>query len=135
MINQLDFYKQLLRKLDMEDILGEQIRSRAIWLDKGETSSKFFRGIEKSNGGHHQFRGMDTATGQPVTDSKGLLRTVTAFYTGLYKDEITSPEALKRVVDNISTAITEEEIGFCDGRGVRRISQRGVRNLYQWLCI
>ena len=46
-INQLDFYKQQLRKLDMEDILGEQIRSRAIWLDKGETSSKFFRGIEK----------------------------------------------------------------------------------------
>ena len=114
-INQLGLYKQQLRKLDMEDILGEQIRSRAIWLDKGETSSKFFRGIEKSNGGHHQFRELDTATGQPVTDSKGLLRTVTAFYTGLYKDEKTSPEALKLVVDTISTTITEEERGFCDG--------------------
>ena len=44
-----------------------------------------------------------------------MLRTVTAFYTGIYKDEITSPEALKRVVDNISTTITEEERGFFDG--------------------
>lgn len=114
-IRDVNKYKSLLNQLDREEIHGSHIRSRMTWLERGETSQKFSISTERRQAGKHQFRQLKTLAETMATTSDQLLSTVREFYGELYKQETTSPTAIRHILSNINTTLNEDDRQSCEG--------------------
>jgi exonuclease III len=90
--NDPDYARNLeTKKSSLEDLInrrleGARTRSRATWLDKGESNSKMFAQLEKERQTDRVFRSV-LIDGQETTDSQGIKDHIRSFYENLYSAE------------------------------------------------
>lgn len=81
--------KEIQLKIDqiyIELAKGAFVRSRAKWLEEGETNPNYFFALEKRNGQRKSLN-MLSINGSNCTDQKLISDSVFSFYSSLYKSE------------------------------------------------
>lgn len=104
-----------LAKLDLLAAQGAQVRSRAKWVEEGETSSAYFFRLEKKRSADRKISALKESDGTIVSDITGLCDSVSAFYSSLFTAEPTDAAARESLLGNISSTLASEEAGICDG--------------------
>ena len=63
---------------------GYQIRARAIWVEEGEQSTKYFLGLEKSRQNFNCINSLKDSCGLSVTSDKEILEIARGFFIQNY---------------------------------------------------
>ena len=83
-------YEKLKSKIDsINDKKAESMifKSKAMWIEEGEKSSKYFFGLEKWNNQKKTIRKLTKTTGEVITDRKKILTEERLFYQKLYEED------------------------------------------------
>ena len=74
-----------LNKIISSEIRGSMTRSRAQWVEQGERSTKYFFGLEKSNGKKKFISKLSSSSGSTIYDQAGISDHVVKFYQKLFR--------------------------------------------------
>ena len=116
--NHLPRLKQVesnLRELDLDDARGAQIRSRARWVEEGETSSSYFLRLERSRGLRQCISAVNDPDGRTVTDLSGIIDTWKSFYHQLFTAIPVDPQAQDSMLSRLEGHLSEAEAASCEG--------------------
>lgn len=94
---------------------GAFVRSRAKWLEEGETNSSYFFALEKRNG-QRKSLSMLNINGSKCTDQKLIADSVFSFYSNLHKSEFINPSGemlISKIKKHIVT-VDEDLKKTCD---------------------
>ena len=91
--------------IDLE-VRGAITRSRVRWTEEGERSTKYFFGLEKSNGKKKSISKLIDNDGNELTDQNNISSHVVNFYQNLYNSTNPSPTE----IDNYVTSSELEQI-------------------------
>lgn len=86
---------------------GQQIRSKADWVEKGERSNKYFFRLEKSRQCSNVIRRL-TIGNREVTDSKGIQREIARFYSNLYQSTNIQMEEVEQYMQDVEVPIMKK---------------------------
>ena len=86
---------------------GAYVRSRAQWLEEGETSSRYFHNLEKVRSKDKLWDAIFDESGQEVTGVRNIMDVQRRFYENLYKSEI-SDRYCERQSFTIETKLCSE---------------------------
>jgi hypothetical protein len=92
-----------------------EVRSRALWVEEGETSSAFFLRLEKQ---HHASKMVDLlqlANGQFVSDTPDLLQAWEGFYSSLFTSIPTDEHIQDSFLDSLERVLSPDESRSCEG--------------------
>ena len=73
-----------LNEIISSEIRGSMTRSRAQWVEQGERSTKYFFGLEKSNGKKKFIGKIKSSSGNTIYDQAGISDHVVKFYQKLF---------------------------------------------------
>ena len=104
-----------LAKLDLESALGAQVRSRARWVEEGETSSAYFFRLEKKCGADRWILAIKLDDGTIVSSRTDLCRAFVDFYASLFSATPTDPVIHDSLLSNISSSLSPGEAALCEG--------------------
>ena len=104
-----------LAKLDLEAARGAQVRSRARWVEEGETSSAYFFRLEKKNGADRWISAIRSDDGTIVSSPAGLCTSFAAFYSSLFTATPTDPVVQASLLSNITASLSPTEAACCEG--------------------
>ena len=104
-----------LAKLDLEVARGALVRSRARWVEEGETSSAYFFRLEKKSGADRWISAIRLDNGTIVSSPADLCRSFAAFYTSLFSAAPTDPSVRTSLLGNISASWSSDEAALCEG--------------------
>ena len=89
-----------LDKIIADEVTGKMIRSRAKWTEEGERSTKYFFGLEKSNGKKKALTKIVDESGNPVFDQESISINVVSFYQQLYNTRNPSNRDLDEYINS-----------------------------------
>lgn len=114
---ELDILKTELYELRQEKLKGNLIRSRAIYMDKGERPTKYFCGLEKHNYTTKAIQHLQKGDGTILHDQELILKETELFYKNLYASRETDLEEidLNEYVGNNMKTITDEQANKLEG--------------------
>ena len=101
--------------LDLEDARGAQIRSRARWVEEGESSSAFFLHLEKKHGAESWIPAIRDAHGNVLCDIDGICSTWRDFYSSLFTAGPTDPDVASLLLDGITSQVPSDQVPLCEG--------------------
>ena len=104
-----------LAQLDLEAARGAQVRSRARWVEEGETSSAYFFRLEKKCGADRWISAIKLEDGTIVSSPTDLCSAFAEFYTSLFSAAPTDPGIRDSLLDNISSSLSPDEAAICEG--------------------
>ena len=106
---------QALEKYHEYEAKGAQIRSRAIWVEKGEQSTKYFLSLEKQHGENNAIDSLNI-NDKIIHCSKDILNECVNYYEGLYSSLNTSLESINEYLrnTNVDCVLTNDEKSKCD---------------------
>jgi hypothetical protein len=112
--------EQQLRELTLERkeyitevTRGEALRSKALWHEEGNTSSKLFLNMEKSRGEQKTIRRLRSAEGKLITDRQEILDEEERFYQKLYTKELVSQDKnriTEQILNTEGPSLAEEDV-------------------------
>ena len=82
------------------EIRGNMTRSRARWVEEGERSTKYFFGLEKSNGKKKFINKLSDSDNSFIYDQEGISAHVAQFYQKLFRSRNPCPESVKSYIDS-----------------------------------
>lgn len=98
-----------LEKLERKEIEGNEIRSRAEWIEKGEKSTKYFYDLERERGQSKQVTEIRDSGGVIHRDREHVCGVVRDLYERLYTAEPTDEVEVDRIIGEIVNSLTDEE--------------------------
>ena len=104
-----------LAKFDLEVARGAQVRSRARWVEEGETSSAYFFRLERKSGADRWISAIRLDDGSIVSSPADLCKSFAAFYTSLFTAIPTESSVRTSLLDNISASLSGDEAALCEG--------------------
>jgi len=104
-----------LAKLDLEAARGAQVRSRARWVEEGETSSAYFFRLEKKCGADRWISAIKLDDGTIVSSPAELCAAFGAFYTSLFSATSTDPVIRASLLENVSSSLSPDMAALCEG--------------------
>ena len=69
---------------------GQIVRSKAVWAEQGERSSKYFLNLQKHNQELKNITSITNDSNELITCNKGILNELYSFYSNLYKEKSVS---------------------------------------------
>ena len=104
-----------LAKLDLEVARGAQVRSRARWIEEGETSSAYFFRLEKKCGADRWIPAIRLDNGAIVSSPAELCASFASFYTSLFSAAPTDPAVAASLLGNVSSTLSPDMASLCEG--------------------
>lgn len=104
-----------LAKLDLETSRGAQVRSRARWVDEGESSSAYFFRLEKKAGADRWISAIKLDDGTIVSSADDLCVSFAAFYSSLFTAAPTDSVVCDSLLRNVSSSLSPGEAASCEG--------------------
>lgn len=99
-----------LNEIISADIKGSMTRSRARWVEEGERSTKYFFGLEKTNGKKKFIGKLSSDSGSTIYDQEGISRHVVEFYQNLFKSRNPSSDSIKSYIDSVGLPTISQDI-------------------------
>ena len=117
-LNEYNEYKSRINEIEDHRAQGSIIRSKIDWLEKGEKSTKFFFGIEKSNYIKKHIRKLELSSGVIMTDQKNILKQTANYYENLYTSRENCNEFSTFRIEDIKNIpkLNETQQGLCDSK-------------------
>ena len=108
--------KQQLDLLYTNKAIGAQVRSRAKWIEEGETNSAYFLNLEKSRQAFNNIQSLKYKEKTSQNDT-GILEICKDFYNNLYTSRDIPETLIKKYMSKISIPrkLTKEQIDICEG--------------------
>ena len=106
---------EALAKIDLELAKGAQVRSRARWVEEGETSSAYFFRLEKKLGANRWISATRLDDGSIVSSPAELCASFTAFYDSLFSATPTDPQISASLLNNVSSTLSPASAALCEG--------------------
>jgi len=133
MINRLSFLKRQLASgnpavkseiLNLESVLkqfydrqldGSKIRSRAKWLEEGETPSRFFLRLENERHAKSFISSVFNSAGVEVSSLPEMMEAHTTFYTDLFSRGYIDLQSQQELFSHATSRLSEAESSSCEG--------------------
>ena len=112
---ELEQVKSQLMTLDYQRIRGNQLRSKAKWIETNEQPSRFFFQKERQRAVKKTCQALRTKDGRKVTDQVGIMAEQVRFYKELYSKVPTDSKAQDRLLNLLDRKLTEEQRDSCEG--------------------
>ena len=111
---QIKLKEEELKQLLNEEAEGNQIRSRAKWIEEGEKTSRYFFGLEKSRQKNNTITRLKK---EDITLTKDIeiLEEAKNFYQQLYTAEPTNLTDQKWILQHLDKTLSEEDKESCKG--------------------
>lgn len=98
-------YKRLLEK-EVDDFYAEKcsgafVRSRSVWIEKGEKCSSYFLNLERKQQTTNTINKIKDNNQIEPSDNKGIMDCLINFYETLYKSKSISDDAIETYLKNI----------------------------------
>ena len=107
-VNETQIAKENLKKLMLVKSEGARIRSRVIWFEQGEKSSKYFHSLEKKNSKDKLWHDIKDKEGNIVTGVRNIQKVQVDFYENLYKAQGVKQDNVKQFTDVLVKRISNE---------------------------
>ena len=104
-----------LAKFDLVAAQGAQVRSRIKWTEEGESSSAYFFRLEKKRATDRRISALRESDGTIISDMKGICRSISSFYSGLFSCEPIDSSACDSLLQNICSTLPPEQAASCEG--------------------
>ena len=101
----MNYKRQLEKEIDKyyaEKCSGAYIRSRSIWIEKGEKSSSYFLNLERKQQTNNTINKVKNENQSEYTDNKGLMDCLINFYKALYSSKANSDQNIQIYLDDIN---------------------------------
>ena len=106
---------QNLKQFDEAEVKAQQIRSRARWVEEGESSSKYFFNLEKRHGQDKYISAISSGD-KVLTDISDILDDWVNFYTDLFKaDPDIDTDLQDELLTNIKETLDNDSAQSCEG--------------------
>ena len=106
---------EALAKIDLELARGAEVRSRARWVEDGETSSAYVFRLEKKLGADRWISAIRLDDGSIVSSPAELCASFAAFYDSLFSATTTDPLISASLLDNVSSTLSPASAALCEG--------------------
>ena len=94
---------------------GAYVRSRALWIEKGEKSNSYFLGLEKKQQVNNTITKVKDENGGIVSDNDNIMKCLFNFYSSLYASRKISDNKIENYLTNVNCQkITNKEKELCD---------------------
>ena len=116
-ISALSDYKEAPSELQgffLDAARGAQVRSRARWVEEGESSTAYFFRLEKKRKAVSTISSLKVGD-RSVTSTEDLLTAATNFYQNLYTSWETDPAIQEDLLSNLSLSLSPDEADLCEG--------------------
>lgn len=87
LVNQHAAVKAKLNDYHTHITEGLLLRSKALWIEQGEKSNKFFLNLEKSRKSKTHVRKIIDEKGKEITEPKAILENLRSFYANIYENK------------------------------------------------
>lgn len=118
-----------LNTLFTKELEGAKIRSRAKWLEEGESPSRYFFKLEKQKMEKNVMSSIYDANGVEVSDRADLMKAHEAFYANLYLSEFTDPAVQNELLSNVQHRLSDADRDFCEGELLLTEASNAVKNM------
>ena len=117
-VKEINKWQTIFNTICISDARGAQIRSKAIWAEEGEKSTKYFLNLEKVKAQKKIMTSCKSLTGQVYHTQDEIMREQVLFYENRYKQSLQyDPEKLNKFVEGIQLPqLTEQERTGCEGK-------------------
>ncbi len=115
LINNVTKLKQQLDAIHITATRGAEIRSKALWAQEGEKSSKFFLNLEKSRGRQKAMSSLKTENAV-LTDQKDIMEEQVRYYKDLYTNKgVFNKNAVHEFIQGVHVPRLDDELkDMCD---------------------
>jgi len=96
-------HKKIIENKVEEDTKASAIRSRSMWYEQGDTSSKLFLNLEKSRGDQKAINRLKNNQGDIITDRAEIMKEEERYYKELYSSKVNE---CQRETDDIFNTIS-----------------------------
>jgi len=104
-----------LATLDSNSAKGAQVRSRARWIDEGESSSAYFFRLEMKCSADCWISGLRESDGSIMSSPPDLCRCLSSFYCSLFTAVPSDPSVQSSLLRNVSSSLDPDETALCEG--------------------
>ena len=104
-----------LAALDLDAARVDQIRTRARWVEEGETSSAYFFHLKKKRGADRWISALRVEDGSIVSSPADLCLSFPSFYSSLFTFSPTHPVAQQELLSNVSSTLPPGQALECEG--------------------
>ena len=94
---------------------GARVRARAKWAEEGESSSKYFLGLEKKRGADQWCSALRMEDGTIVSTINDICAVWSSFYLSLFSAEPTDPGEQNLLLQHLESSLPAEASSSCDG--------------------
>lgn len=111
-----DYREELsdLQEFSLDEARGAQVRSRARWVEEGESSTAYFFHLEKKPKVESTISSLKVGD-RSVTSTEDLLATAANFYKSLNSSCEADPVVQEELLSNLSLSLSSEEADLCEG--------------------
>ena len=95
---------------------GARTRSRTLWYEKGENSTKYFFSLEKIKARNKLWSQIKDKTGKIKYGLENILKEQVDFYSELLKSEGWDKESANSLLQNIDKFISDDDKALCESR-------------------
>lgn len=110
-LNLESFLKQLFER----QLEGSKIRSRAQWLEEGETPSRFFLRLENERHTKSFVSSIFNSAGVEVSTLPEIMEAHTKFYTDLFSRGNIDLQSQQELFSHVTSRLSEAESSSCEG--------------------
>ena len=107
--------RRQIRDIDEEFIAGVIVRSKELWVERGEKPTKYFFNLEKMRQQKKETTELKSHSGELLSDRKDIRKEMNDFYQDLFSEEEADLEAKNWLLDQLSMSLDEQEQASCEG--------------------
>lgn len=104
-----------LAELDVEVAKGAQVRTRARWIEEGESSSAYFFRLEKKRGADRWISAIRNDDGTIVSAPDDLCLSFSSFCSSLFTASPTDASAQESLLGNVVSLLPADQSDSCEG--------------------
>ena len=104
-----------IRSLDRLEAEGARVRSRVLWAEEGEISSKFFFRLERKRGADDWISAMRRPDGSLATDISAICASWVDFYSALFSCGMIDMDVQDDLLQHLSARLPPDASTKCDG--------------------
>ena len=104
-----------LAAMDFQAARGAQVRSRAKWVEEGESSSAYFLRLERKHGSDRWISALRDRDGSIVSSPPDLCTSLSSFYSDLFSASSVDPQVQADLLENLSSSLSGGQSSLCEG--------------------
>ena len=94
---------------------GAQVRSRAKWVEEGESSSSYFFHLERERGCDRWISALRDEDDSIISSPHDLCTSLSSFFSGLFSASPVDPRIQTDLLGNLSSSLPDDQSSLCEG--------------------